>query len=86
MSEQRQYAAAGVDLVSAEVAKERIGQLLAGTRTQHSVGHVGAFGGMVRVPARTDAGRGARRPSRKIPRASVHTRSCAQTRCCRSPP
>ncbi len=51
MSEQRQYAAAGVDLVSAEVAKERIGQLVAGTRTQHSVGHVGAFGGMVRVPA-----------------------------------
>jgi phosphoribosylformylglycinamidine cyclo-ligase len=48
---ERQYAAAGVDLESAEAAKERIGQLVAGTRTQHSVGHVGAFGGMVRVPA-----------------------------------
>jgi phosphoribosylformylglycinamidine cyclo-ligase len=50
MSE-RQYAAAGVDLVSAEEAKARIGQLVAGTRTPYSVGQVGAFGGMVRVPA-----------------------------------
>ncbi len=48
---ERQYAQAGVDLVSAEAAKERIGQLVAGTRTELSVGHVGAFGGMVRVPA-----------------------------------
>jgi phosphoribosylformylglycinamidine cyclo-ligase len=47
---ERQYAAAGVDLVSAEAAKERIGELVAGTRTAHSVGQVGAFGGMVRVP------------------------------------
>ncbi|HMV33208.1 MAG: phosphoribosylformylglycinamidine cyclo-ligase [Gemmatimonadales bacterium] len=47
---ERQYAQAGVDLQSAEAAKERIGQLVAGTRTVHSVGHVGAFGGMVRVP------------------------------------
>jgi phosphoribosylformylglycinamidine cyclo-ligase len=46
-----QYAAAGVDLVSAEAAKEQIGRLVAGTRTAHSVGAVGAFGGMVRVPA-----------------------------------
>ncbi len=46
-----QYAAAGVDLVSAEAAKEQIGALVATTRTSHSVGHVGAFGGMVRVPA-----------------------------------
>lgn len=46
-----QYAAAGVDLVSAEAAKERIGHLVAGTRTNLSVGHVGAFGGMVRIPA-----------------------------------
>ncbi|HEY7028201.1 MAG TPA: phosphoribosylformylglycinamidine cyclo-ligase [Gemmatimonadales bacterium] len=49
MSE-RQYAAAGVDLESAEAAKERIGRLVAGTRTALSLGHVGAFGGMVRVP------------------------------------
>ncbi len=48
---ERQYAAAGVDLESADAAKERIGQLVAGTRTPLSVGHVGAFGGMVRVPA-----------------------------------
>jgi phosphoribosylformylglycinamidine cyclo-ligase len=46
-----QYAAAGVDLVGADQAKARIGQLVAGTRTALSVGHVGAFGGMVRVPA-----------------------------------
>lgn len=46
-----QYAAAGVDLVSADAAKARIGELVAGTRTPLSVGHVGAFGGMVRVPA-----------------------------------
>ena len=46
----RQYAAAGVDLESAEVAKARIGELVAGTRTALTAGHVGAFGGMVRVP------------------------------------
>ena len=50
------YAAAGVDLESAEAAKTRIGELVAGTRTPLSAGHVGAFGGMVRVPA------GMRRP------------------------
>jgi phosphoribosylformylglycinamidine cyclo-ligase len=46
----RQYAAAGVDLAGADEAKARIGELVAGTRTVHSVGEVGAFGGMVRVP------------------------------------
>ncbi len=45
-----QYAAAGVDLETAEAAKARIGELVAGTRTALSVGHVGAFGGMVRIP------------------------------------
>jgi len=53
VSEQRaggQYAAAGVDLAGAETAKERIGRLVAGTRTALSVGEIGAFGGMVRVP------------------------------------
>lgn len=44
------YAAAGVDLDAAEDAKSRIGQLVAGTRTALSVGAVGAFGGMVRIP------------------------------------
>jgi phosphoribosylformylglycinamidine cyclo-ligase len=44
------YAAAGVDLNAAEAAKARIGRLVAGTRTPLSVGEVGAFGGMVRVP------------------------------------
>ncbi len=44
------YAAAGVDLAGAETAKERIGRLVAGTRTDLSVGAVGAFGGMVKVP------------------------------------
>jgi phosphoribosylformylglycinamidine cyclo-ligase len=45
-----QYAAAGVDLRTAEAAKERIGRLVAGTRTPLALGAVGAFGGMVRVP------------------------------------
>ena len=49
--EAREYARAGVSLEVADAAKERIGQLVAGTRTPHSVGNVGAFGGMVRVPA-----------------------------------
>ena len=47
----REYAAAGVDLAGAEAAKARIGELVAGTRTSLSTGKVGAFGGMVRVPA-----------------------------------
>jgi phosphoribosylformylglycinamidine cyclo-ligase len=45
-----QYAAAGVDLAQAEAAKARIGRSVAGTRTALSLGEVGAFGGMVRVP------------------------------------
>jgi phosphoribosylformylglycinamidine cyclo-ligase len=51
-----QYAAAGVDLAAAETAKQRIARLVAATRTRFSLGEVGAFGGMVRVPA------GMRRP------------------------
>ncbi len=47
----REYAAAGVDLMGAEAAKARIGELVASTRTSLSTGKVGAFGGMVRVPA-----------------------------------
>jgi phosphoribosylformylglycinamidine cyclo-ligase len=47
----REYAAAGVDLDAAEAQKARIGQAVAGTRTALSVGKVGAFGGMVRIPA-----------------------------------
>ena len=46
-----EYAAAGVDLAGADEAKARIGVAVAGTRTALSVGKVGAFGGMVRVPA-----------------------------------
>ena len=45
-----QYAAAGVDLQQAEDAKVRIGRMVAGTRTALSVGEVGAFGGMLRLP------------------------------------
>ncbi|MGB7211553.1 MAG: phosphoribosylformylglycinamidine cyclo-ligase [Gemmatimonadales bacterium] len=48
---ERQYAAAGVDLDTAEDAKTRIGRMVAATRTGLSLGEVGAFGGMVRVPA-----------------------------------
>ena len=46
----RQYAEAGVDLEGAETAKARIARAVAGTRTALSAGHVGAFGGMVRIP------------------------------------
>jgi phosphoribosylformylglycinamidine cyclo-ligase len=49
-AESREYARAGVDLVAADAAKERIGELVQSTRTHHSVGLVGAFGGMVRIP------------------------------------
>jgi phosphoribosylformylglycinamidine cyclo-ligase len=45
-----EYARAGVDLAVADAAKARIGDLVGSTRTRHSVGLVGAFGGMVRVP------------------------------------
>ena len=45
-----QYAAAGVDLGSAERAKQRIIQAVATTRTELSAGRLGAFGGMVRIP------------------------------------
>ena len=45
-----QYADAGVDRAGADEAKARIGRLVHGTRTSLSVGEVGAFGGMVRVP------------------------------------
>jgi phosphoribosylformylglycinamidine cyclo-ligase len=46
-----EYAAAGVDLNAAEAAKQRIGELVAATRTSLSTGKVGAFGGMVRIPS-----------------------------------
>ena len=45
------YAAAGVDLDAAEAAKARIATLVAGARTSLSAGSIGAFGGMVRLPA-----------------------------------
>ena len=46
----RQYAAAGVNLVDADRAKERIMQAVASTRTPLTAGRLGAFGGMVRIP------------------------------------
>ncbi len=49
--ESREYAAAGVDLEAAEVAKARIGELVSSTRTPLSIGKVGAFGGMLRIPS-----------------------------------
>lgn len=45
------YAAAGVSLAAAEAAKRRIAELVRGTRTPLALGRLGAFGGMVRVPA-----------------------------------
>jgi phosphoribosylformylglycinamidine cyclo-ligase len=44
------YAEAGVDLAGAEAAKQRIARLVLTTRTGFSVGAVGGFGGMVRLP------------------------------------
>jgi phosphoribosylformylglycinamidine cyclo-ligase len=63
-----QYAAAGVDLERAESAKARIGELVAGTRTEHSLGEVGAFGGMVRIPP------GMRRPTLVLSTDGVGTK------------
>jgi phosphoribosylformylglycinamidine cyclo-ligase len=48
------YGAAGVRLDVAEEAKRRIGALVATTRTPLALGKMGAFGGMVRVPAGYD--------------------------------
>jgi len=45
------YAAAGVSLRAAEEAQRRIAELVRSTRTPLALGRVGAFGGMVRVPA-----------------------------------
>lgn len=45
------YAAAGVHLDAADEAKRRIAALVKTTRTALAVGDIGAFGGMVRVPA-----------------------------------
>jgi phosphoribosylformylglycinamidine cyclo-ligase len=68
MTSAGEYAAAGVDLASAEEAKARIGRLVAGTRTALSVGKVGAFGGMVRIPA------GMRRPTLVLSTDGVGTK------------
>jgi phosphoribosylformylglycinamidine cyclo-ligase len=46
-----QYAAAGVSLGAAAEAKRRIAELVGTTRTPLALGRIGAFGGMVRVPA-----------------------------------
>ena len=48
---ERQYAEAGVDLADADRAKHRIIQAVSTTVTELSAGRLGAFGGMVRVPA-----------------------------------
>jgi phosphoribosylformylglycinamidine cyclo-ligase len=64
----RQYAEAGVDLESAEAAKARIARAVAGTRTAFSAGHVGAFGGMVRIPP------GMRRPTLVLSTDGVGTK------------
>jgi phosphoribosylformylglycinamidine cyclo-ligase len=50
LSSTDRYAAAGADLSAAEDAKRRIAALVAKTRTPFSLGKVGGFGGMVRMP------------------------------------
>ncbi|HEV8176373.1 MAG TPA: phosphoribosylformylglycinamidine cyclo-ligase, partial [Gemmatimonadales bacterium] len=67
-SSPREYAAAGVDLETAEAAKARVGELVASTRTSRSTGRVGAFGGMVRIPA------GMRRPTLVLSTDGVGTK------------
>jgi phosphoribosylformylglycinamidine cyclo-ligase len=64
----RQYAEAGVDLEGAEAAKARIGRAVASTRTPLSIGALGAFGGMVRVPD------GMRRPTLVLSTDGVGTK------------
>ena len=64
----RQYAAAGVDLDAADAAKRRIGELVESTRTRWSLGSVGAFGGMVRIPD------GLRRPALVLSTDGVGTK------------
>ena len=64
----RQYAEAGVDLEGAEAAKARIARAVAGTRTPLSLGQVGAFGGMVRIPE------GMRRPALVLSTDGVGTK------------
>lgn len=44
------YAAAGVDRKGGEAAKQRIAESVRSARTALSIGQIGAFGGMVRVP------------------------------------
>ena len=46
----RQYAAAGVDLLALDSAKKRIAIAVESTRTALSRGFSGAFGGMIRLP------------------------------------
>jgi phosphoribosylformylglycinamidine cyclo-ligase len=66
--ESHEYAAAGVDLRAAEIAKARIGELVSTTRTPLSIGRVGAFGGMVRIPS------GMRKPSLVLSTDGVGTK------------
>ncbi len=51
MSPAGRYADAGVDISAGDRAKRRIGELVRGTWTAQSLGAIGAFGGMVRLPA-----------------------------------
>lgn len=54
MSTADRYREAGVDLDAAEQAKRRIASAIESTRTALARGLVGAFGGMLRVPADVD--------------------------------
>lgn len=54
MSGADRYRVAGVDLDAADAAKKRIAQAVAGAQTELSRGKIGAFGGMLRLPAVTD--------------------------------
>jgi phosphoribosylformylglycinamidine cyclo-ligase len=48
------YAAAGVDIAAGDRTKARIAEVVATTRTHLTRGRLGAFGGMVKIPADVD--------------------------------
>lgn len=51
MSTAERYREAGVDLDAADLAKQRIADMVARARTELARGRIGAFGGMVALPA-----------------------------------
>jgi phosphoribosylformylglycinamidine cyclo-ligase len=55
MADGLSYRDAGVDLDAAERAKERLRELVASTRDEHTLSELGSFGGLYQVPPGLDA-------------------------------